>query len=82
MELQELIQLTTGQGLAVVMCLAFFWQSTKQTSQIISCMTALSERMVTVTDNNEKMFSAIQTLINCVDRLADRIETWETLTTH
>lgn len=80
MELQELIQLASGQGLAVVMCLAFFWQSTKQTSQIISCMTALTEKMVHVSENNEKMLTALQTLINCVDRLADRIETWEALT--
>lgn len=80
MELNELIQLTTGQGLAVVMCLAFFWQSTKQTNQIISWMSTLSEKMITVSENNEKMLTVLQTLVNCVDRLADRIETWENIT--
>lgn len=77
MELQELIQMTTGQGLAVVMCLAFFWQSTKQTNQIISWMSTLSEKMISVSESSEKMLSVLQTLVNCVDRLADRIETWE-----
>lgn len=77
MEITELIQLVSGQGLAVAMCIAFFWQSTKQTGQIISSMTSLSEKMMKVDGDNEKMLSALNTLINCVDRLADRIETWD-----
>lgn len=77
MELTELIQLVSGQGLAVAMCIAFFWQSTKQTGQIITSMTQLTEKMMQVNENSEKTLSALQTLINCVDRLADRIEMWD-----
>lgn len=77
MEIADLVQLATGQGLAVVMCIAFFVQSTKQNTQIISFMSQISEKITNNAADTEKLLSAMQQLINCVDRLANRIELWE-----
>ena len=73
----ELVQLATGQGLAVVMCVAFFWQSTKQNTKIIEWMAELGQKMSASSQNSEKMLQATNTLIQCVDRLSNRIEVWE-----
>lgn len=77
MEIADLINLVAGNGLAVVMCIAFFWQSTKQNTRIIELTTSLSEKITNNNADTEKLLSAMQTLINCVDRLATRIEGWE-----
>lgn len=77
MEIADLINLVAGNGLAVVMCIAFFWQSTKQNTRIIELTTSLSEKIANNNADTEKLLSAMQTLINCVDRLATRIEGWE-----
>ena len=77
MTLPDLVQMVTGQGLAVVMCLAFFWQSTKQNQAIIAWMAELGQKMAGNSQNTEKMLTATNTLIQCVDRLSNRIEVWE-----
>lgn len=77
MDIEQMVQLATGQGLAVVMCIAFFWQSTQQNSKIIEWMSQIGEKMASNASSNEKLLQATQTLINCVDRLANRIEVWE-----
>lgn len=73
----ELVQMATGQGLAVVMCIAFFWQSTKQNTKIIEWMAELGQKMSASGQATEKMLQATNTLIQCVDRLSNRIEVWE-----
>lgn len=80
MDIEQMVQLATGQGLAVVMCIAFFWQSTQQNSKIIEWMSQIGEKMASNSANSEKLLQATQTLINCVDRLANRIEVWERMT--
>lgn len=77
MELVDLVNLVAGNGLAVVMCIAFFWQSTKQNTRIIELTTSLSEKINNNNADTEKLLSAMQTLITCVDKLATRIEGWD-----